>query len=411
MSIVWLSNNPCGVFLLCGYLLLFFMAPLKFSSVNINGCREALKRTSLFDYIFMKKSSVVFLQETHTDVKNQIQWQSGWNGQVVLSHGSSNSAGVAILLGADFKEQNVSVFDVLPGRMQRVDVALHGLDFSLFNVYAPNIGTERILFFEKLHTALNSVPQGRIIVLAGDFNCTLDHTVDRNHEEPHRPSAEVFRKLIIYHDLVDVWREAFPDVKQYTWTKVNSNRVSAARLDRIYVQRSFCEKFIDSSIIPTPFSDHHYVSVNITSAQSTFKCPYWRFSNRLLQDENFVHSFSLFWERWRESKSQYKSLSQWWDISKVQVKMFCQKYTAHNKNTLGSKMRQFEQDILQLNIEQYDGSAVLRCWKLGKFFSTISWKRKLKRLWFGQGLHPLIAWMPQHLFFSIWRRKLLIKKL
>ena len=79
MSIVWLSNNP-----LCGYLLLFFMAPLKFSSLNINGCREALKRTSLFEYILMKKSSVVFLQETHTDVNNQIQWQSGWNGQVVM---------------------------------------------------------------------------------------------------------------------------------------------------------------------------------------------------------------------------------------------------------------------------------------------------------------------------------------
>lgn len=69
--------------------------------------------------------------------------QEEWNGQVVLSHGSSNSAGVAILFGAEFKEQNVSMFDVLPGRMQRVDFTLHGLNFSLFSVYAPNIGTER----------------------------------------------------------------------------------------------------------------------------------------------------------------------------------------------------------------------------------------------------------------------------
>jgi len=343
-------NNPCGVILLCGYLLLFFMAPLRFSSLNINGCREVLKRTSVFEYILMKKSSVVFLQETHTDVKNQIQWQSEWDGQVFLSHGSSNSAGVAILLGVEFKEQSVSVFDVIPGRMQRVDVALNGLNFSLFNVYAPNIGTERTLFFGKLHTALSSVPQDRFIVLAGDFNCTLDHTVDRNHEEPHSPSADVFRNLIVYYDLVDVWREAFPDVKQYTWIKVSLNRVSAARLDRIYVQRTVCDKFFNSCITPTPFSDHHYMSVNVTSAQSTFKCPYWRFSNKLLQDHNFVHSFSLFWEMWRESKSQYKSLSQWWDISKVQIKMFCQKYTAYNKNTLENKIRRLEQDILQLNV-------------------------------------------------------------
>lgn len=259
-----------------------------------------------------------------------------------MDAGSSNSAGVAILLAVEFKEQNVSVFDLIPGRMQRVDVTLRGLDFSFFNVYAPNIGTERTFFFDKLNTALSNVQQGRIIVLVGDFNCTLDHTLDRNHEEPHSPSANVLNKLIIYHDFVDVWREAFPNVKQYTWIKVNSNLVSAARLDRIYIQRSVREKFSNSCITPTPLSDHHYISVNVTSAQSTFKCPYWRFSNRLLQDHNFVHSFTLFWEMLRERKSQYKSHSQWWDISKVQMKLFCLKYSAHNK------MRQLEQEILQL---------------------------------------------------------------
>lgn len=79
----------------------------------------------------------------------------------------------------------------------------------------------------------------------------VDHTLDRNHEEPHSPSANVLNKLIIYHDFVDVWREAFPNVKQYTWIKVNSNLVSAARLDRIYIQRSVREKFSNSCITPT----------------------------------------------------------------------------------------------------------------------------------------------------------------
>lgn len=137
--------------------------------------------------------------------------------------------------------------------MQKVDVTLRGLDFSFFNVYAPNIGTERTFFFDKLNTALSNVQQGRIIVLVGDFNCTLDHTLDRNHEEPHSPSANVLNKLIIYHDFVDVWREAFPNVKQYTWIKVNSNLVSAARLDRIYIQRSVREKSFLIAVLHRPF--------------------------------------------------------------------------------------------------------------------------------------------------------------
>ncbi len=45
-----------------------------------------------------------------------------------------------------------------------------------------------------------------LIVLAGDFNCTLSHALDRNHEEPHSKSADVLQSLIVYHDLVDVWR-------------------------------------------------------------------------------------------------------------------------------------------------------------------------------------------------------------
>lgn len=115
---------------------------------------------------------------------------------------------------------------------------------------------------------------------------------------------------------------------------------------------------------------------------------------------------------WRESKSQYKSLSQWWDISKVQVKMFCQKYTAHNKNTLGSEMRQLEQDILQLNIEQYDGSTVkvLETRKI-LLHNLLEEKAKetLVRARF-TSFNCMDA-PTSFYFFLIWRRKLLTEKL
>lgn len=66
-----------------------------------------------------------------------------------------------------------------------VDLTVYGFNFLLFNVHAPNIGSERTLFFRKLKTALSDVLQDRIVVLAGEFNCTIDHTLDRKHEEPH----------------------------------------------------------------------------------------------------------------------------------------------------------------------------------------------------------------------------------
>ncbi len=50
-------------------------------------------------------------------------------------------------------------------------------------------------------------------------------------------------------------------------------------------------------------------------------------------------------------KTQYKSLSQWWDIGKIQIKLFCQSYSAYMKSSLDNKIAQLEQEILRLNIE------------------------------------------------------------
>ncbi len=253
---------------------------------------------------------------------NQTQWLSEWMGQAILSHGSSVSAGVAILLAPDFKEQPVSVFELVSGRLLRVDITICGIQFSFVNVYAPNIGAERVTFFKKLEVAVSVVPQDRITVVAGDFNCTLDHTLDRNHEEPHSHSADKLQSLITYHNLIDVWRESFSQVRQYTWLKVNSNMISGARLDRIYVRKNQRDKFYNSCIFPTSLSDHHFLSIDVTTSMNTLKFSYWKFNNKLLLDRNFVHSFTAFWEIWRERKVQFKSLSQWWDIGKVQIKLF-----------------------------------------------------------------------------------------
>ena len=68
---------------------------------------------------------------------------------------------------------------------------------------------------EKLHPP----PPDNILILSGNLNSTLDHTLDRNHDEPHPQSVNELRALITYHGLVDVWREEFPGSRQYTWIK------------------------------------------------------------------------------------------------------------------------------------------------------------------------------------------------
>ncbi len=106
----------------------------------------------------LKKASVVFLQETHTDMDNQAQWLNEWKGQAFFSHGSNVSAGVAVLISSDLQIQDNKATEIIPGRMQILDIKLYELWFSFINVYAPNGGVERISFFKKLKDVISEIP-------------------------------------------------------------------------------------------------------------------------------------------------------------------------------------------------------------------------------------------------------------
>ncbi len=46
---------------------------------------------------------------------------------------------------------------------------------------------------------MNIIPCENVVIVAEDFNCTLDHTVDRNYEEPHLNSTKALKKVIHFH--------------------------------------------------------------------------------------------------------------------------------------------------------------------------------------------------------------------
>ena len=64
---------------------------INFISNNVKGIRNSLKRLKIFYYLKenMSYNSVLFLQETHSSSKDEIQWKDEFKG-------SSNSCGAAI---------------------------------------------------------------------------------------------------------------------------------------------------------------------------------------------------------------------------------------------------------------------------------------------------------------------------
>ncbi len=107
-------------------------------------------------------------------------------------------------------------------------------------------------------------------VIAGDWNCTEHFNVDRNSKEPNFQSGVVLSKLIQEHDLTDVWRNRNEGIKQYTWIKVSNNEVKGVRLDGFYMSKSFNNRVMDAVIIPSGFSDHNMITIDINKIKKTF---------------------------------------------------------------------------------------------------------------------------------------------
>ena len=76
---------------------------LKIFSNNVKGIRGVIKRKKLFKFCSNLPCQYFCLQETHSDVTSETEWKTDWGGNIIFSHGNTNSLGVAILLKTEHK--------------------------------------------------------------------------------------------------------------------------------------------------------------------------------------------------------------------------------------------------------------------------------------------------------------------
>lgn len=70
---------------------------LNFISYNARVLRQLKNRRQLFSYLHRRKADIIFLQETHSCIDDEVFWKREWGGSISFSHGSNRSRGVCIL--------------------------------------------------------------------------------------------------------------------------------------------------------------------------------------------------------------------------------------------------------------------------------------------------------------------------
>ncbi len=92
------------------------------------------KRALLSEFLRLKDTQVTFLQETHSDIKNESELNLWWEGKNCLSHGTNVSAGVAILFSTHLNVNILSEIEIEKGRILMVKAKIDNQLFLFINI-------------------------------------------------------------------------------------------------------------------------------------------------------------------------------------------------------------------------------------------------------------------------------------
>lgn len=331
----------------------FAMDKTRIISINTRGLRNRFKRNAMFTLFKQQRFDIICLQETHVTEKEVALWEKQWGGQLFYSSGSQLSKGEIILISKHFKGKVTQ--EQSRSRVLIISCETENLAFTVANIYAPNVSSEKIRFFKSLQTLLKEFESRELLVM-GDFNTTIDSNFDNISGNPHAEKErdslkETLKKL----NLTDIWRALNEERKEFTWCRYNP--FIARRIDYCFLSEDIVSRCVSCNILTVPHTDHRGVVTELCNTDFIRGPGYWRFNNSYLKDKQFVEKMNkLLSNLVAESGELFESSQSQWDWCKLKIKDFCieyGKYKARKRTNemldFQSKLQKFEEQLVKDN--------------------------------------------------------------
>ena len=135
----------------------------------------------------------------------------------------SNKNGIAILLNNTFEYKIHNVNKDPLGNFLLLDIEFLGKRVTLANIYGPS-NVDNPNFFVTVFELIEQFGYS-LIIAGGDWNVILNPRLDaRNYRsfETRPKSKKIILEIMENFDLVDIWRELYPNKNGYTWRRFNS---------------------------------------------------------------------------------------------------------------------------------------------------------------------------------------------
>ena len=191
-----------------------------------------------------------------------------------MSHGGSNSCGVAILFrkGVDCMIYT-NIVDPF-GLYIILKAAINDKIYILINVYAPKKDKDITHFFNNLLTTMQNenLDEEENIIVGGDFNCPVNTLLDGKGGImiPRKSVVASIGSIQSELDLVDIWRVKNPSTKCYTWSQKSPN-LFCRLLDYWLINNNLHVLVKSVDIIPSIKTDHAAITSDLQNSDNEIK--------------------------------------------------------------------------------------------------------------------------------------------
>ena len=155
-------------------------------------------------------------------------------------------------------------------------------DITIINIYAPNIGAPQ--YVRQMLTCMKGEINSNTVIV-GDFNTPLT-PMDRSTKQKINKETQTLSDTVDQLDLIDIYRTFYPKTMNFTF--FSSTHGTFSRIDHILGHKSSLGKLKKKKkeIIPSIFSDHNAVRLDLNYRRTTIKnSNIWRLNTTLLNNQ------------------------------------------------------------------------------------------------------------------------------
>ena len=322
------------------------MEGVSIATLNVDGLRTNEKRNRIFQYFQNSQYDIILLQETHVQIEDIKKWKQEWSYFSIWNPGDSNlTCGVGILING---KKNITVIDYkkdLSGRILNIKIQYKNQKIQVIAVYAPATPYLRENFYQNLK---NYIFDDTPTIMGGDFNMVECPNKDRKGGTPshiHKQGLVQLQYLKRDFDLEDKWRIENEKKREYTWISRKQTDHIQSRLDRFYISRNI--EHIRTEFLYNMWSDHKILSTIVMLGKEEKRGQnYWKLNTEILHHAQYRTEMTAFLNSQKTSKHHYANIIEWWEMTKVHIKMYTKTYCQQI-----NKKRQKEIARIKRNIE------------------------------------------------------------